>query len=154
VPFVAVHLRRICACCGAHTVDHADSAWAPNREKDNTHASGYTDNLLVLPRIPRPDADRARFRPVTRVVTVHGKLEGAGVPIHRPFPGELPETESDPFLLLDHAGPIEWRPGEAREHRGIPTAVSKPWRTSSTARSSTMTRRAAAASSPMAQRSG
>ena len=86
------------------------------------------DNVLVLPRIPRPDAAIARFRPVTRVATAHSQLEGAGVPIRRPFPGEVPETESDPFLMLDHVGPIEWGPGEPKgapwhPHRGFETVT-------------------------------
>ncbi len=85
-----------------------------------------TDNPLVLPRIPRPDSGSARFRPVMRVVTAHSQLEGAGLPIRRPFPGEVSETESDPFLLLDHFGPLEWGPGEPKgapwhPHRGFET---------------------------------
>ncbi len=84
------------------------------------------DNVLVLPRIPRPDGGSAQFRPVMRVVTAHSQLEGAGLPIRRPFPGEVSETESDPFLLLDHFGPLEWGPGEPKgapwhPHRGFET---------------------------------
>jgi redox-sensitive bicupin YhaK (pirin superfamily) len=61
-----------------------------------------------------------------RVVTAHSQLEGAGLPIRRPFPGEVSETESDPFLLLDHFGPLEWGPGEPKgapwhPHRGFET---------------------------------
>jgi quercetin 2,3-dioxygenase len=87
-----------------------------------------SDNPLVLPRIPRPDRGTARFRPVTRLVTAHSQLEGAGFPVRRPFPGEVPETEADPFLLLDHLGPIEYGPGEAKgapwhPHRGFETVT-------------------------------
>jgi redox-sensitive bicupin YhaK (pirin superfamily) len=62
------------------------------------------------------------------LATAHSQLEGAGFPIRRPFPGEVPETESDPFLLLDHVGPMEWRPGEAKgapwhPHRGFETVA-------------------------------
>jgi len=52
-------------------------------------------------------------------------LEGGGFPVRRPFPTpELPLV--DPFLLLDHVGPIEWKPGEAigapdHPHRGFET---------------------------------
>ena len=45
---------------------------------------------------------------MTRLVTAHSQPEGAGFPMRRPFPGEVPETESDAFLLLDQVGPIEW----------------------------------------------
>ena len=58
------------------------------------------ENLLVLPRVARPDAATAD-RPVERVVTAHRQLEGAGFEIWRPFPGELSFEDADPFVLLD-----------------------------------------------------
>ena len=84
------------------------------------------DDTLVLPRIPRPDPGSTRPRPVAEVVTAHHQQEGAGISVHRPFPGELPMAEADPFLLLDHAGPKDNGPGEARgapwhPHRGFET---------------------------------
>ena len=36
------------------------------------------DNILTLPRIRRPDAATARFRPVRKVVTAPRQLEGEG----------------------------------------------------------------------------
>jgi quercetin 2,3-dioxygenase len=65
---------------------------------------------------------------MTRLVTAHSQPEGAGFPIRRPFPGEVPETESDAFLLLDQVGPIEWGQGEAKgapwhPHRGFETVA-------------------------------
>jgi redox-sensitive bicupin YhaK (pirin superfamily) len=46
--------------------------------------------------------------------------------VRRPFPGELSLSEADPFLLLDHAGPMVNGPGEAKgapwhPHRGFET---------------------------------
>ena len=87
-----------------------------------------TDNILVLPRVPRPDRESVQFRPVTRMVSAHSQLEGAGFPVSRPFPGAISEAESDPFLLLDHFGPIEWGPGEPKgapwhPHRGFETVT-------------------------------
>jgi quercetin 2,3-dioxygenase len=84
------------------------------------------DDTLVLPRIPRPDPSRSRARPVAKVVTAHEATEGAGISIHRPFPGELSMAQADPFLLLDHAGPKVNGPDEARgapwhPHRGFET---------------------------------
>jgi redox-sensitive bicupin YhaK (pirin superfamily) len=84
------------------------------------------DDTLVLPRLPRPDPATSRARPVTRVVTAHRQLEGAGFSIRRPFPGELSMAESDPFLLLDHLGPQVNDPAEAKgapwhPHRGFET---------------------------------
>jgi redox-sensitive bicupin YhaK (pirin superfamily) len=85
-----------------------------------------TDNVLTLPRIPRPDPGTTRFRPVTRIVTAPKKLEGAGFQVRRPFPGEL--EDADPFLLLDHLGAVEYAPGEAKgapwhPHRGFETVT-------------------------------
>jgi len=86
------------------------------------------DNLLVLPRIPRPEAATSTFRAVTRLVTANKQLEGAGFPVRRPFPGKVPQAETDPFLLLDHLGAIEYAPGEAKgapwhPHRGFETVT-------------------------------
>ena len=83
-------------------------------------------NTLVLPRVPRPDPGATTDRPVTRLVAAHREMEGAGIPIARPFPGPVSLADADPFLLLDHAGPIQNGPGEARgapwhPHRGFET---------------------------------
>ena len=86
------------------------------------------DDTLVLPRIPRPDAETSRARPVAKVVTAHRAIEGAGFEIRRPFPGELSMAQADPFLLLDHGGPGVQGPGEAKgapwhPHRGFETVT-------------------------------
>jgi redox-sensitive bicupin YhaK (pirin superfamily) len=86
-----------------------------------------TENLLALPRIPRPDPTATRFRPVTQVVTAPRHLEGAGFEVRRPFPGTELES-ADPFLLLDHLGAVEYAPGEAKgapwhPHRGFETVT-------------------------------
>ena len=68
-------------------------------------------------------------RSVTAVVTGQQSFEGAGFPVHRPFPqpgAELGAT--DPFLMLDEMGPIEYGPGEAKgapdhPHRGFETVT-------------------------------
>jgi redox-sensitive bicupin YhaK (pirin superfamily) len=84
------------------------------------------DDTLVLPRIPRPDPAASRPRPVAKVITAHRQAEGAGFIVRRPFPGDLSFAEADPFLLLDHAGPMVNGPGEAKgapwhPHRGFET---------------------------------
>lgn len=83
------------------------------------------DDTLVLPRIPRPDPT-AKARPVAKVVTSRREAEGAGFVVARPFPGDLSLADADPFLLLDHVGPLVNGPGEAKgapwhPHRGIET---------------------------------
>jgi len=84
-------------------------------------------DLLVLPRIPRPDPATTVFRSVERVITAPTTLEGAGFRVRRPFPG-VDLSISDPFLLLDHIGAVEYAPGEAKgapwhPHRGFETVT-------------------------------
>ncbi len=64
-------------------------------------------------------------RPILALIEAVRTLEGGGFPVRRPFPtAEMPLF--DPFLLLDHLGPVEWGPGEAigapdHPHRGFET---------------------------------
>lgn len=85
------------------------------------------DDVLVLPRIPRPDA-MAVQRPVEKLITALATFEGEGFPVRRPFPGRMSLRESDPFLLLDHMGAVEWGAGEPKgtpwhPHRGFETVT-------------------------------
>jgi quercetin 2,3-dioxygenase len=84
------------------------------------------DNILVLPRIARPEP-AATFRPVQRVATALTTLEGAGFQVRRAFPNQQVRG-ADPFLLLDHLGAVEYAPGEAKgapwhPHRGFETVT-------------------------------
>jgi len=86
------------------------------------------ENPLVLPRITRPDATSAPTRPVDRIVASHHAIEGAGFEVWRPFPGGVDLHLTDPFLLLDQLGPVEYAPGEAKgapwhPHRGFETVT-------------------------------
>jgi hypothetical protein len=81
----------------------------------------------VLPRVPRPDAALVKFRPVSKVVTAPTQLEGEGFQVRRAFP-HADFKDSDPFLLLDHLGAVEYAPGEAKgapwhPHRGFETVT-------------------------------
>ena len=63
-------------------------------------------------------------RGVKKLVTAHQQREGGGFMVRRPIGGELPHC--DPFLMLDHLGPVEYGPGEAvgapdHPHRGFET---------------------------------
>ena len=66
-------------------------------------------------------------RPVSAVIDSVRTLEGGGFPVRRPFPTkEL--MQFDPFLLLDHLGPVTWGPGEGigapdHPHRGFETVT-------------------------------
>lgn len=84
--------------------------------------------VLVLPRIASPDPATHAPRPVRRVVTGVQTFEGEGFPVRRPFPGQISMAESDPFLLLDQMGEVEYAPGEPKgtpwhPHRGFETVT-------------------------------
>ncbi|HEV8360152.1 MAG TPA: pirin family protein [Candidatus Thermoplasmatota archaeon] len=62
-----------------------------------------------------------------RVLPSVRALEGAGFPVRRPFPTQF-LLDMDPFVLLDHMGPTDWLPGEAKgapdhPHRGFETVT-------------------------------
>lgn len=66
-------------------------------------------------------------RKIIQIVNAVRTLEGGGFPVRRPFPiaGLL---DVDPFLLLDHLGPVDWGPGEGigapdHPHRGFETVT-------------------------------
>ena len=86
-------------------------------------------DLLVLPRVAAPPEGPAHERPVARVSAAYSTFEGAGFPVHRPFPAQgISLRETDPFLLLDQIGHVEYLPGEARgapwhPHRGFETVT-------------------------------
>lgn len=68
-----------------------------------------------------------RSREISAVVDSVRTLEGGGIEVRRALPG--PQiSDVDPFLLLDHWGPVEWKPGEAigvpeHPHRGFETVT-------------------------------
>lgn len=84
-------------------------------------------DVLVLPRIPRPNPVASTARAVERVLDAPTTIEGEGFQVRRPFPSVDLRT-ADPFLLLDHWGAVEYAPGEARgapwhPHRGFETVT-------------------------------
>lgn len=86
------------------------------------------DDILVLPRLHRPDPSLSKARPVSKVVTATSTFEGEGFPVRRPFPGKLALSYTDPFLLLDQMGAVEYAPGEPKgtpwhPHRGFETVT-------------------------------
>ena len=78
------------------------------------------------PQINNPDAEHGE-RAIARVVDSEKTLEGGGFPVRRPFPTRE-FMQVDPFLLLDHLGPVRWGPGEGigapdHPHRGFETVT-------------------------------
>jgi redox-sensitive bicupin YhaK (pirin superfamily) len=64
-------------------------------------------------------------RDVSKIVESIKTFEGAGFPVERPFPTRA-MSQFDPFLMIDHFGPINYAPGEAvgapwHPHRGFET---------------------------------
>jgi hypothetical protein len=66
-------------------------------------------------------------RRISAIIDTQRVLEGGGFPVRRPFPTARLD-HVDPFLLLDHLGPVEWPPGgaigaPAHPHRGFETVT-------------------------------
>ncbi len=66
-----------------------------------------------------------KYRAVARVVNSVRTVEGGGFSVRRPFPTAR-LADFDPFLLLDHLGPVNYAPGKAvgapdHPHRGFET---------------------------------
>ncbi len=82
----------------------------------------------TLPRVSEPVGE-FREREVEFISTAPSLLEGAGFPVRRPWPSQaIGFRQADPFLLLDHLGAIDYRPGEAKgapwhPHRGFETVT-------------------------------
>ena len=67
-----------------------------------------------------------KSRGLKKLATAEQKREGGGFLVRRPVGGEA--GRCDPFLMLDHMGPVEYGPGEAvgapdHPHRGFETVT-------------------------------
>ena len=85
------------------------------------------DNVLVLPRIPRPDPATSVERSVRSVTTAPSGFEGEGFPVRRAFAG-VDLADLDPFIHMDQMGEVDYAPGEPRgtdwhPHRGFETVT-------------------------------
>jgi hypothetical protein len=85
------------------------------------------EDLLTLPRVPRPDPAAAVDRPVRAVSTAPSGFEGEGFPVKRAFAG-IDMAALDPFIHMDQMGEVEYAPGEPKgtswhPHRGFETVT-------------------------------
>lgn len=86
-----------------------------------------TADPLRVAKIPPVDPAQSPARPVLGVVSSVTALEGEGFQVRRPFP-QVSLAATDPFLLLDQLGAVEYAPGEAKgapdhPHRGFETVT-------------------------------
>ena len=87
------------------------------------------DNPLVLPRIARPDPATTVARPALRdrcPRTTRSRAPASRCGARSRAASSLHDT--DPFLLLDQLGPVEYEPNEAKgapwhPHRGFETVT-------------------------------
>jgi len=102
-------------------VDHA--SWGKER-----HVPAVTvEDLLVLPRVSRPDPTSSKERDVRSVTTAPHGLEGEGFPVRRAFAG-VSQADLDPFVHMDQMGEVSYAPGEPKgtpwhPHRGFETVT-------------------------------
>src|SRR6266540_6346286 len=85
-----------------------------------------TADTINLPRTSPVDPS-IDPRPVLGIVDAPTTFEGEGFQVRRAFPG-IEGRFTDPFLLLDHLGAVEYSPGEAKgapdhPHRGFETVT-------------------------------
>ncbi|MCH7906182.1 MAG: pirin family protein [Chloroflexi bacterium] len=84
------------------------------------------ENILDLERIERPSPESLE-RPVVSITTAPSGFEGEGFPVRRAFAG-LPLERTDPFIMMDQMGEVEYLAGEAKgtpwhPHRGFETVT-------------------------------
>ncbi|MER7502806.1 pirin family protein [Nonomuraea pusilla] len=84
------------------------------------------DDLLTLPRLPKPDAATPE-RKVLAVETAPSGFEGEGFPVRRALAAIKPEY-LDPFVMMDQMGEVDYAAGEPKgtpwhPHRGFETVT-------------------------------
>jgi redox-sensitive bicupin YhaK (pirin superfamily) len=88
--------------------------------------AAVTANPMTLPRLA-PAATTDTERPVLAVVSAPQGHEGEGFPVRRTMAGVRYEY-TDPFIMMDHMGEVDYGVGEARgtdwhPHRGFETVT-------------------------------
>ena len=88
--------------------------------------AAVTADTLVLPRV-RPAGLGDTERPVLAISAGPTGYEGEGFPVRRTMAG-IPYRYTDPFIMMDHMGEVEYAAGEPRgtnwhPHRGFETVT-------------------------------
>lgn len=85
-----------------------------------------TADPLTLPRLSTPGLDDVE-RPVVNISTGPTGFEGLGFPVRRTLAG-APYSLTDPFIMMDHMGEVDYAIGEPKgtdwhPHRGFETVT-------------------------------
>lgn len=85
-----------------------------------------TADTMVLPRVSAASLDQVE-RPLKAIITGPSGFEGLGFPVRRTLAG-LAYTDTDPFIMMDHMGEIDYGIGEPKgtdwhPHRGFETVT-------------------------------
>lgn len=99
--------------CTADALFHTGGAHAELRSPSSSSWSFP----CLLAQADATANESAAVRDVQRIIESVRTFEGAGFPVERPFPTRE-MSYFDPFLLLDHFGPVNYGPDEA---------VGAPW---------------------------
>jgi hypothetical protein len=88
--------------------------------------AAVTADTLTLPRIGSAALDDVE-RPVLAISKGPSGLEGEGFPVRRTMAG-IPYRYTDPFIMMDHMGEVDYAAGEPRgtswhPHRGFETVT-------------------------------
>ena len=84
------------------------------------------NNMLSLSRIKKI-SQTSVIRKIKKLATATPGFEGEGFPVRRAFT-EISPRDTDPFILMDHMGEIDYEVGEAKgtpwhPHRGFETVT-------------------------------
>lgn len=88
--------------------------------------AAITADTMVLPRV-RVAGLADTERPVSAITTGPTSFEGLGFPVRRTMAG-LPYEQTDPFIMMDHMGEVDYEAGEPKgtdwhPHRGFETVT-------------------------------
>jgi quercetin 2,3-dioxygenase len=88
--------------------------------------AAVTADTLVLPRVKAASLGDTE-RPVLAISTGPTGFEGEGFPVRRTM-AEIPYRYTDPFIMMDHMGEVDYAAGEPRgtnwhPHRGFETVT-------------------------------
>jgi len=115
------HMHSIISRSGKDFVKAAFSKFTRNNQKNLRKGQRKKESIT-----DKNEKLIMTFKSIKRLETAVKKREGGGFMVRRPVGDKIDAV--DPFLLLDHLGPVVYRPGEAigapdHPHRGFETVT-------------------------------